>query len=199
MPHECDDCGDTFGTLTRKRLHDCPGSGNIVDDALLPEPDPENLPQRPLTTEEFEQIQGHDVVDRVDNLLDFPLPGDHEAIAFTMQMNDYTWALHSDNDTGTWTIIADGPDYDVVSGDALDWIGQDIGRVTGGAADPDSIKDMDIPETIEIDCPYCDGAHILETEADELTAIARMFEYEGSCEETGEPIIEIRSFDELLA
>lgn len=25
MNHECEDCGETFETLTRLRLHDCPG------------------------------------------------------------------------------------------------------------------------------------------------------------------------------
>jgi hypothetical protein len=32
MSHECADCGDTFETLTRLRLHDCPGSARDESD-----------------------------------------------------------------------------------------------------------------------------------------------------------------------
>lgn len=34
MPHECDDCGETFKTLSRLRLHDCPATDAGTDDSL---------------------------------------------------------------------------------------------------------------------------------------------------------------------
>jgi len=38
MSHECSDCGNTFETLTRHRLHDCPGSARDESDGT-PAPD----------------------------------------------------------------------------------------------------------------------------------------------------------------
>jgi len=34
MPHECDACGETFTTLSRLRLHDCPAEGSENQDPL---------------------------------------------------------------------------------------------------------------------------------------------------------------------
>ncbi|MEF8826830.1 MAG: hypothetical protein V5A27_10920, partial [Halapricum sp.] len=40
MSHECEDCGDTFETLTRLRLHDCPGSArDESDETTTPDSD----------------------------------------------------------------------------------------------------------------------------------------------------------------
>lgn len=60
MARICDDCGDSFNTLTRLRLHDCPGSGDLIKDALYPVPRPENLPERAIHTDEFDLIQSDD-------------------------------------------------------------------------------------------------------------------------------------------
>jgi len=34
MPHECDACGETFNTLSRLRLHDCPADEPESEDPL---------------------------------------------------------------------------------------------------------------------------------------------------------------------
>jgi predicted nucleic acid-binding Zn-ribbon protein len=34
MPHECDACGETFDTLSRLRLHDCPAEEPESEDPL---------------------------------------------------------------------------------------------------------------------------------------------------------------------
>lgn len=51
MTRTCEDCGETFGTLTRLRLHDCPGAADI---------DPEQA--RKLVTEGKSGLKRGDVV-----------------------------------------------------------------------------------------------------------------------------------------
>ena len=54
MPHECDTCGQTFRTLTKKRLHDCSGRPAELHD--LPDDLADGLPDRFLTMDEAAEL-----------------------------------------------------------------------------------------------------------------------------------------------
>jgi len=65
MTHTCDDCGETFKTLTRKRLHDCEQEFSVgshdIDDDLPPVSEvlvtlPTALPKRFLVMPEAAQL-----------------------------------------------------------------------------------------------------------------------------------------------
>ncbi|WP_458190575.1 hypothetical protein [Haladaptatus sp. NG-WS-4] len=73
MTHTCEDCGETFDTLTRLRLHDCPGpididseqARNVViqtKDGLERGAVVSALPKRPLLPEMVEQLEHDDEV-----------------------------------------------------------------------------------------------------------------------------------------
>jgi len=70
----CDGCGQSFGTLTKLRLHDCPDEGGLIDDAFLPEPQPDKFPNRILETDEFEELKADSRIDSITKMIDVPLP-----------------------------------------------------------------------------------------------------------------------------
>jgi predicted nucleic acid-binding Zn-ribbon protein len=73
MSHECDDCGEPFETLTRLRLHDCPGpdlgdpeqARKVVEEtktALERGDTMASLPYSPLSATAVEQLEDDDEV-----------------------------------------------------------------------------------------------------------------------------------------
>lgn len=194
---ECEHCGENFRTLSKLRLHDCPEEDTFVDDVLLPEPQPNKFPERVLEADEFEKIKGHSKVERVEKMINMPLPGNKEAISFIMQIDDHVYGLHCDHDTAEWSIVADGTDFSDVKESHSEWLSDDIGEVTGGSPDPEKL-DVDVPENIEHECDMCSSTHELDAQPDSFASSAGFLEYEGFCEETGNPIIITKNPDEFV-
>ncbi|ELY87693.1 hypothetical protein C483_17378 [Natrialba hulunbeirensis JCM 10989] len=193
----CDACGGTFRTLSRLRLHDCPEEG-IVDDAFLPEPQPDELPNRVLEKDEFDELKSDSRIERVEKMMDVPLPGKNEAISFVVQIDGQTYGLHCDHDTADWDIVAEGNDWGEVKKAHSEWLSDDIGKVTGDAPDPENLDGAEVPDEITTDCDMCDGEHQLTAQPDSFTSAMGFLEYEGFCEETGQPIIITKNPDEFL-
>lgn len=79
MSHECDECGETFETLTRLRLHDCSATSTASNDStILSEPDTEPTHQIENQVDEAE-------IEELDASLDAIRDGDlqvvHKAVA----------------------------------------------------------------------------------------------------------------------
>ncbi|WP_436926804.1 hypothetical protein [Halosimplex amylolyticum] len=198
MARTCDSCGESFETLSSLRLHDCPDEGGLVEDALLPEPKPDEMPDEVIDKEQFEELKNDARISRVEKMLDMPLPGDREAISIVVEIDGYSYGLHCDHDTAEWAIVAEGPDYEEVKEKHMGWLSEDIGEVTGDAPSPDFLDSLDVPDKIRKDCDMCDGSHELTAQPDSFPSSMGLMEYEGVCDETGHPIIITKDPDELL-
>ncbi len=194
----CDSCGESFRTLTKLRLHDCPDEGGLIDDAFLPEPQPDELPNRVLEKGEFEALQNDSRIESVTKMMDVPLPGDSEAISFIVEIDGRAYGLHCDHDTAEWDIVAEGSNLDEVRKQHSEWLSNDIGEVTGGSPDPESLDGVEVPEEITVDCNMCDGSHVLSAQPDSFPSSMGFLEYEGFCKETGNPVIVTKNPDEFL-
>jgi len=194
----CDDCGESFQTLTKLRLHDCPGGDGPFLEALLPEPQPEELPERIIETDEFQALKDDDRIDSVINMMDFPLPDEKEAISFLVEIDGHAYGLHCDHETAEWDIIAEGDDTDRVRAAHSDWVSNDVEKVTGSATDPEVLDNIEVPDEITTDCSMCGGTHELTAQPESITTVAGVFEYEGFCEETGNPVIVTKSGSEFI-
>ena len=54
------------------------------------------------------------------------------------------------------------------------------------------------PDDISVGCAHCDGKHTLTAEPSQILAEMGFMEYEGYCAETGTPLIQTRTHDELV-
>lgn len=198
MARKCDSCGESFRTLTMHRLHDCPEEGGLVEDAFLPQPDPDELPNEILDKDQFEELKKDSRITRIEKLLDLPLPRDHEAISFVVEINGHSYGLHCDHDTADWYIVAEGDDYKEVKEEHKEWLSKDIGEVTGDPPNPDSLDSFDVPDKITKDCEMCRGTHELTAQPESFPSMMGFMEYEGFCEESGHPLIVTKNPDELL-
>lgn len=194
----CDNCGESFATLTKLRLHDCPDEGGLIDNAFLPEPQPDKLPDRVLQTDEFEALENDPRIESVTKMMDVPLPGDSEAISFVVEIDGHVYGLHCDHDTSEWSIVAEGSNLDEVRKAHSEWLSEDIGKVTGGSPDPESLDGVKVPDEITTDCSMCGGSHALTAQPDSFPSSMGFLEYEGFCEETGNPVIITKNPDEFL-
>jgi len=121
MPHTCEDCGETFETLSRLRLHDCPGpdidSERFVERALeelasdLGRGDIlTSFPPDPLPESGLERLQGTAAVTRL-----VPLLGGMSAGGgmerFAVQLTDCGYVLEHFPNKG-WVVVraVDGTD-----------------------------------------------------------------------------------------
>lgn len=198
MARTCDTCGESFETLTKLRLHDCPDESGLVQNAFLPEPDPEALPDRILTEEDVSELQSHSDISRVKNMLDVPLPGENELLSFILRVNDRSYGLHCDHETAQWSIVAEGENHDQVKRAHQEWLADDIEVVAGGGPDADQLGGLDVPETITEDCDMCGDSHELTAQPDLFPTSVGLMEYEGFCDETNHPIITTNDLDEFL-
>jgi len=198
MARICDSCGEEFKTLTRLRLHDCPNEGGLVEDAFLPEPDPTQLPDEILNEDQFEELKADSRVTRVEKMIDTPLPGDYEAISIVVEIDGHSYGLHCDHDTAEWSIVVEGDDYEVVKEKHMKWVSEDIEKVTGGGPDVEGLDNLSVPEEIKKDCNMCEGTHELTAQPGSFPSSMGLMEYEGFCEESGQPIIVTKSPDELV-
>lgn len=68
--YECDDCGETFDTLTRKRLHDCPGASTGDEEYSLDGMDEDEMSEKIATEllrcERCETVNPDDVIENYD-------------------------------------------------------------------------------------------------------------------------------------
>lgn len=198
MVRTCDDCGEDFETLSRLRLHDCPEEGGIVEEGFVPEPKPESLPNEVLNEDQFSQLVSDDRISRVEKMLDMPLPGDQEAISIVVEIDGRSYGLHCDHDTAEWYTVAEGDDFEQVKNQHMEWLSDDIGKVTGGAPDPSTLDELDVPNEITKHCDQCGGVHELSAQPDSFTSMMGMVEYEGFCEDAGTPIIVTRNIEDSL-
>jgi len=111
MAHECDDCGESFETLTRLRLHDC---GDVQSEAVSATSSTDESTSRSPTEERNTSIT------ELDDLLDQASAGDvsaiHEAVAsFESALSA---ALEEDNSGDTYRDVF-WPYHERIS-DALD-------------------------------------------------------------------------------
>ena len=194
---ECEDCGDSFGTLSKLRLHDCPEEGSLIDDALLPEPQPDKLPNKVFGEDEFRELTQNSRIDRVEKMLDLPLPGEAEAISLVYETDGHAYGLHCDPDTHEWTLTVDRSNFERVKKQHSEWLSDEIGEATGDSPDPEKL-DRAAPETITKDCDMCGGSHELTAQPNSFPSALGMLEYEGFCEETGHPIIITKDLNEFL-
>lgn len=121
MPHTCEDCGETFETLSRLRLHDCPGpdidSERFVERALAELEDGldrgdilSSFPPDPLPERGLERLQGTPAVTRL-----VPLLGGMSAGGgmerFAVQLTDRGYVLEHFPNKG-WVVVraVDGTD-----------------------------------------------------------------------------------------
>ncbi|WP_424017995.1 hypothetical protein ACOZ4N_19325 [Halorientalis pallida] len=193
----CEHCGEDFKTLSKLRLHECPEENNIVDNALTPEPKPDKFPSRVLETEEFDDIRNHSQVEKIEKMIDTPLPGNHEAISFVVQIDGHAYGLHCDHDTAEWAVVTSGEDFSEVKKQHSEWLADDIGKVTGNTPNPENL-DIEVPDTIITDCDMCEGTHELTAQPDSFASSVGFLEYEGYCDETNHPLIETRNPDEFM-
>jgi hypothetical protein len=142
----CDGCGESFDTLTRLRLHDCPDGGNAIEAALLPEPQPDQLPERALEEDEYTALADHDRIDSVTNMMNVSLPGDKEALSFVLEIDGYAYGLHCDHDTAEWEIIAEGDDLEDVGKAHGEWLAEDVSDVADGASNPGVLQELGVPD-----------------------------------------------------
>ncbi|ELY47357.1 hypothetical protein C495_03827 [Natronorubrum sulfidifaciens JCM 14089] len=151
-----------------------------------------------MEKDEFNELKNDSRIDRVEKMLNMPLPGTQEAISFVVQIDGHTYGLHCDHSTSEWDIVAEGSDWDKVKQSHSEWLSDDIGKVTGDSPDPENLDGAEIPEEITTDCNMCDGTHTLSAQPDSFTSAMGFLEYEGFCEETGHPIIITKNPDEFL-
>lgn len=64
MPHTCEDCGETFDTLSRLRLHDCPD--DTGDDELFEEKMAEVKQQQRKTQRDVQRVASDNLTDAID-------------------------------------------------------------------------------------------------------------------------------------
>lgn len=97
MAHECDDCGESFGTLTRLRLHDCGGVQS--DTSSTPSNSDESTSTDSSATEERNVS-----VAELDDLFDRFSDGDVDAIHSTVVEfeSELSAALEADNSGDTY-------------------------------------------------------------------------------------------------
>ncbi|WP_318567400.1 hypothetical protein [Salinigranum marinum] len=77
MAHECDDCGESFETLTRLRLHDC---GDVQSDSLSTATNP----NEPPSTDSSPAEKRNASVAELDTLLDRFSDGDVDALHYAV-------------------------------------------------------------------------------------------------------------------
>lgn len=198
MSRTCDSCGESFGTLTRLRLHDCPNESSLVDEAFLPKPDPDKMPNAILDRAQFEGLKNDARIDRVENMLNVPLPGDHKAISIVVEVDGFAYGLHCDHETSEWDIITEGDDFDEVKEEHMQWVSRDIENVSGGPLDSEFSDSIEVPDQITKECEICGGEHVLTAQPGSFPSTMGLMEYEGICEESGHPIIVTESPDELV-
>lgn len=198
MTRTCDTCGEPFKTLSRLRLHDCPNESELAGKALLPEPDPEALPNRILTETDVSELRNDSRISQIENMMDVPLPGDNELISFIFRIDDRSYGLHCDHETAEWSIVAEGEDHQQVKEAHQEWLSDDIEATTGGGPDAGQLGNLDVPETITKDCSMCEGSHELTAQPDSFPASIGMMEYEGFCDETNHPIIITEHLDNFM-
>lgn len=198
MPRVCDSCGESFKTLTKLRLHDCPKESGLVEEALLPEPDPDQLPSEILDKDQYEELENDSRISRVEKMLDTPLPGDNEAISIVVEIDECSYGLHCDHDTAEWHLVAEGDSYEEVKEEHMQWLSQDIGKVTGDAPNTENLDSFDVPDNITRDCEMCGISHELTAQPDSFPSSVGLMEYEGFCEESGQPITITENHDQLL-
>lgn len=114
MPHTCEDCGEEFDTLSRLRLHDCPGpdpeseafinrvteelTGGLEKGAIL-----STLPTKPVTSDLLDRLEEAEPVHAVLTLLSgLEKPGAVERIA--VRTTDYGYILEYFPENG-WVVV----------------------------------------------------------------------------------------------
>jgi hypothetical protein len=113
MAHECDDCGESFETLTRLRLHDC---GDVQSETSSTSSDPNRSDSGYSSPTEERNAS----VAELDNLLDRFSDGDNDALHYAVVEFEsaLSAALEEDNSGDTYRDVF-WPYHERVS-DALD-------------------------------------------------------------------------------
>lgn len=113
MAHECDDCGESFETLTRLRLHDC---GDVQSETLSTS----SVPEQSRSSGSSPTEERNASVAELDNLLDRFSDGDIDALHYAVVEFDsaLSAALEEDNSGDTYRDVF-WPYHERVS-DALD-------------------------------------------------------------------------------
>ncbi len=100
MAHECDRCGETFGTLSRLRLHDCPGPDldddeatraflDQVEEGLERGDTVTTLPDGGLSVTDVDALRSSDGVEAVTSQMTDPVKSTTERIAVLVETRGY--------------------------------------------------------------------------------------------------------------
>jgi hypothetical protein len=185
---ECDYCGEGFRTLTRLRLHDC--RLRDVGEALIPDPDPEDLPAGRLSAETLDAIAAHEAVEEVEQAMNMPADVERDVISFVISTDGTVYGLHSHHDTGEWEITVTGDDFATVEEENRHWLANEIEKFTGESVSPDNVN-PDLPSTITRECEYCGDTHELHPDFEPEVISMGELEYNGYCDKTGKLLIEM--------
>lgn len=79
MPHTCEDCGETFDTLSRLRLHDCPEDEVTAERERRKQNEEIDASIRRMTREE-DTAAKRNASDELTDALERARDGDHTAV-----------------------------------------------------------------------------------------------------------------------
>ncbi|MFT4920945.1 MAG: putative nucleic acid-binding Zn-ribbon protein, partial [Haloarculaceae archaeon] len=109
MPHECDACGETFDTLSRLRLHDCPDDEPARSDERFEERRADIRKQRRETARRVKRNASDELTDAIDQAQQGEEMAVYQALAQYERQLSEEWAKGEDGEYWGFHRVFHGP------------------------------------------------------------------------------------------